>query len=104
MSILVLHTYGFLEHPVGHPATEAFWAAVPDVQISRENAPGLLRGTATAFTLDGDPMREDNVFGPNVIPQFHDSSRKRFTPFSIIPSQLASWSPLSYCISAAQIR
>jgi len=79
MSILVLHTYGFLERPVGHPATEAFWAAVPEVQMSRENAPGLLRGTAIAFTPDGDPLREDNVFGPNVTPQFHDSSRERIS-------------------------
>jgi hypothetical protein len=31
------------------------WPAVPDVQASRENAEGLLRGDTTPFNIDGAP-------------------------------------------------
>ncbi|MDE0593265.1 MAG: hypothetical protein OSB68_08560 [Dehalococcoidia bacterium] len=55
MPIFVLHIYGILKHPDEHPASQPFWAAVPDVQASRENAEGLLRGDTIPFNIDGAP-------------------------------------------------
>ncbi len=77
MAFFVLHTYGILEHPNDHPASQAFWAAVPDVQVGRENADGLLRGATIPFNIDGTPFRETTEFGVPVTPHFHDASQER---------------------------
>jgi hypothetical protein len=77
MSILVLHTYGILKHADDHPASQAFWDAVPEVQASRQNAPGLLLGATFATTHDGAPRSETSEFGATVSPVFHDSSQER---------------------------
>ena len=77
MAILVLHTYGILEHPDDHPVSQEFWQAVPDVRDSRENAEGLLRGDTTPFHLDGTPYKPDTEFGIPVTPEFFEESDER---------------------------
>lgn len=86
MPILVLHTYGILEHPIDHPATQAFFAAVPDVQASRDDASGLLRGDTASFMPDGTPRREVSEFGPPITPEFFDPSKDR-----IALATLSAW-------------
>ena len=79
MSLFVLHTYGILEHPDDHPATQAFFETTPAVLASRENAAGMLRGDTAAFTSDGRPRKETSEFGGLVTPHFYDSSVKRIS-------------------------
>jgi hypothetical protein len=57
--------------------SRAFLAAVPDVQVGRENAEGLLRGATIPFNIDGTPFRETTEFGVPVTPHFHDASQER---------------------------
>jgi hypothetical protein len=51
----VLHIYGILKQPDEHSASQPFWAAVLDIQASRENAEVLLRGDTTPFHIDDAP-------------------------------------------------
>lgn len=78
MSVLVLHTFGILEHPADHPASQAFQQAIPDVIASLSDTPGLLKSSVNFFWPDGTSGNETTEFGSPVTPRFFDLSEGRF--------------------------
>ena len=78
MSILILHTYGILQHPSDHPSTQDFIAAASGVHESAMSTSGLLKWATNTFQPDGTPMSDSTDCGAPVTPQFHNSSQERF--------------------------
>ena len=78
MPNLVLHTFGILEHHIGHPASQTFVATSPGVVESTKSASGLLKSEVNTFEPVGTTMNEVSGFGTPVTPQFHDLSQDRY--------------------------